>query len=118
VEERMPGWRERSKDSPGVLVYHTDHNYLLELFSVPKLGHIEPLPGIPPTAAHLRSLVREFSGREGVIWQMDFHPRQAGEFLSRELGWPVIRLPGQVGMEGGADDYFRLIEDWVDGMTP
>ncbi len=117
VSERMPDWRARAANVPGVLLYHEDADYLLHALDVPLLGYIEPLPGIPPTASHLRSLVRDLSGKDGVIWSMNYHPAQAGQFLSRELGWPSIHLPAQVSMDGNAESYFEMIDAWVQALT-
>lgn len=118
VAERMPGWRERAQGAPGVLPYHADPDYLLAALDVPILGHIEPLPGIPPTAAHLRRLVQRKSETEGVIWTMNYQPTQAAAFMARELGWKSVQLPAQVGMDGSAADYFAMIDAWVDALKP
>lgn len=116
VADRAPRWRARAASAPDVLAYHSDHDYLLRFLGVEALGYIEPLPGIPPTASHLRALVQELAGREGVIWSMDFHPAQPGDFLSRELGWKSVRLPGQVAVDGDAEAYFRMIDRWVESL--
>ncbi len=113
VAERMPAWRKRVRGAPGALAYHSDMDYLLNTLGVPVLGHIEPLPGIPPTAAHLRALVKKHAGGRGVIWSVNFHPAQAGEFMARELGWPAHRLPSQIAIAGDAQAYFNMIEAWV-----
>ncbi len=116
IEEQTPVWRERAEGAPGVMAYHTDTDYLLAFLHVPILGHMEALPGVPPTASHLRKLVREFQDTEGVLWSMNFHPDGAGEFLSRELGWPSYRLPGQVGMEADLEEFIEMIDDWVNTL--
>ncbi len=113
VAERMPDWRARAKEAPGVLLYHEDADYLLHALDVPLLGYIEPLPGIPPTASHLRSLVRGLADQQGVIWSMNYHPTRAGEYLARELGWRSVHLPSQVAVDGDVDAYWAMIDAWV-----
>ena len=117
VRERVPDWKERAEAAEGALAYHGDANYLLRLLEVPLYGHIEVLPGIPPTASHLRDLVRRLQGREGVIFHMDYQPSQGARFMERELGWPVFELPGQVGMNAGAEEYFEMIDRWVAALV-
>ncbi len=117
VAQRMPEWREKTVGAPGVLLYHEDADYLLIRLDVPLLGYIEPLPGIPPTARHLRTLVSELEGREGIIWTMEYQPADGGRFLSRELDWPAVQLPSQVSMEGDLDEYFEMIDNWVNSLT-
>ncbi len=116
IAEETPVWRERAEGAPGVLAYHADSDYLLAFLNVQILGHMEPLPGIPPTASHLRELVRGFQDTEGVLWSMNFHPERAGEFLSRELGWPSFRLPSQVSMEADLEEFIEMIDEWVNTL--
>lgn len=117
VDTRLPEWRERVADAPGVLLFHKDANYLMRLLDVPILGYVEPIPGVPPGAEHLRSLVREHQGREGVILHTDFNPSRGPEFLERELEWPRQALPTAVPRDGTAADYFDMIDRWVDAVT-
>lgn len=113
LADAVADWRARTANAPGVLAYHSDSDYLLALLDVPSLGYMEPLPGIPPTAAHLRSIVRARAEQTGVLWASDFHPSNAGEFLARQLEWPFYQLPAQVGLNGTLDDYIALIDAWV-----
>ena len=80
---------------------------------VPILGYVEPLPGIPPTASHLRELTERFKGQKGVILFTDFQPGQGPEFLSRNLGWPKVRLGLEAGLNADAGAYFAMIDRWV-----
>ena len=113
VESRMTDWRSRVARDRSVLLYHEDADYLLNALEVRLLGYIEPLPGIPPSATHLRELVRGLADQEAIVWSMSYQPANASEFISRELGWPAYRLPCQVGMDASAEDYFTMIDEWV-----
>ncbi len=117
VAERMPTWREQAAGAPGVVAYHADIDYLAFALEIPVLGYIEPLPGIPPTARHLSALVTDLSGREGIIWTVDFQPADGGEYVSRHLGWSAFQLPSQVGMNGTLDEYFEMIDRWVKTLS-
>lgn len=116
VDARLPGWRARLADVPPVVAYHKDMNYLLGRFGVPVAGYLEPLPGIPPTARHLSGLVAQLRGTEGVVTHLPFQPADGPAFLSRELGWPVVRRPSNVPVRGGAEDYLALIDGWVTAL--
>ncbi len=115
VEERMAEWKERAYVD-GVVPYHGDANYLLRRLGLPVYDHIEVLPGIPPAASHLRSLVRNLRDKEGIIVHVEYQPSRGADFLGRELGWPVYRLPAQVATEANADDYFEMIGRWVEAL--
>lgn len=111
-------WREMAGAAPGAVFYHKDVEYLMQLLDVPVLGYLEPLPGIPPTARHLRELVSRLEGVEGVILYADFQPGQGARWLARELGWQHRQLPNQVQDGAGADEYFSMIERWVEALLP
>jgi len=117
VESRVPGWKAKAAGAKGLLLFHKDVNYLAALLGVPILGYIEPLPGIPPTASHLRELTGRFKGQKGVILFTDFQPGQGPEFLARNLGWPKVRLPLEPGVGSSVEEYLKLIDRWVDGVA-
>jgi zinc/manganese transport system substrate-binding protein len=113
MERETAAWRERSRGAPGVLLFHKEADYLMARLEVPVHGHLEPLPGIPPTAAHIQQLVSELRGREGVVFHLVYEPSRGPDRVGQELGWPVFRMHNNVPPEGDADDYVALIESWV-----
>lgn len=117
VEARLPGWKQKAFGTKGVLLFHKDVNYLTTLLGVPVLGYVEPLPGIPPTAAHLKELIDRFKGQKGVILFTEYQPGQGPDFLSRNLGWPKVRLPLEPAIGASGEEYLKLIDRWVDGVA-
>ncbi len=113
IESRVPEWRTQLRAAPRVLAYHKDANYLFDRFDVAVAGYIEPLPGIPPSARHLASLVADLRGAPGVIVHLPFQPANGPSFLARELGWRVVRRASNVEASGGVDAYLELIDGWV-----
>lgn len=109
----VEGWQARAAGAPGVVLFHKDANYLMELLEVPILGYLEPVPGVPPTAAHLRSLVRNLRDQQGVIIYSGYHSSRGPDFLAENLGWDTVVLPTNVDLGGSAEDYFHLLEHWV-----
>lgn len=114
---RLPGWRQRAAGAPGVLLYHRDATYLTTLLGVPVRGFIEPVPGLPPTASHLRDLVGRLGGSRGVILYTTFQPGDGPQFLSRQLGWPHVQLPLEVPLDAESVTYFELIDRWVNAIA-
>ena len=117
IDARMPEWREAASDAPGVVLYHEDTDYLMEALDVPIHGFLEPLPGIPPTASHLRELVGGLQGERGVVIHRIYQPADGAEFLQRELGWPVHALPSDVEPGADREAYFDIIDQYVDAVT-
>ncbi len=117
VDERMPAWREAATDAPGVVLYHEDSDYLMAALNVPIHGFLEPLPGVPPTASHLRELVDGLQGERGVVIHRNYQPADGAEFLQREIGWPVHSLPADIEPGADLDAYFDIIEQYVEAVT-
>ncbi|MHB8798325.1 MAG: metal ABC transporter substrate-binding protein [Thermoanaerobaculia bacterium] len=117
VEARLPGWKAKASGAKGVLLFHKDVNYVAALLGVPILGYVEPLPGIPPTASHLRELTGRLKGQKGVILFTDFQPGQGPEFLARNLGWPKVRLPLEPAVGASTEAYLAHVDRWVEGVA-
>lgn len=117
VEARLPGWKQKAAGSTGIVAFHKDVNYLAALLGVPVLGYVEPLPGIPPTASHLKELTERLAGRKGSILYTTFQPGQGPDFLARNLGWPKARLPLEPPVGASAEEYLALLDRWVDAVA-
>jgi zinc/manganese transport system substrate-binding protein len=117
TEERLPQWRERTAGHPGAVAYHTDVTYLLERFDVPMLGTLEPVPGVPPTAAHIRSLTERLKGRRGILLYTSYQPDAAPKAMAEALGWPTARLPLEPPLDADGDAYLDHIGRWVDALA-
>ncbi len=116
VTERLDDWRRRTENVPGVVLYHEDAVNLMQRLGVDVWGYIEPIPGVPPTARHLRGLVERLENRDGGIFYLVYESPRGPQFLERQLGWPAFRLRSDVDVDGTMDDYLALIEEWVSAL--
>jgi len=117
VDQRLPQWRSRTEGAPGVVSFHRDVDYLLDRFQVPLLGTLEPVPGVPPTAAHIRQLTQDLRGRRGVILFTDYQPAQAPEALAEALGWPTARLPLEPPLDADGAAYLAHMDHWMEALA-
>lgn len=117
VQQRMPGWEAQLAGSPGAVSYHVDMRYLLDRFGVPSLGMLEPVAGVPPTAAHIKELTDSLKGKRGVILFTTYQSDQAPKALGGALGWPTVRLPLEPPLDADGEGYLRHIDDWVNAMA-
>ena len=117
VAARAPEWKRTAQGAPGVVLYHRDVNYLAAFLNVPVLGYIEPVPGIPPTASHLRDLVQRLSGVRGVILYSSFQSSEGPEFLARNLGWRRVQLQLEVSLGADGAAYLDHIDAWVSALV-
>jgi zinc/manganese transport system substrate-binding protein len=116
MAREVEGWQARTAGAPGAVLYHKDADYLMDRLGVPVHGYLEPLPGIPPTARHIRRLVDELREREGVIFHMNYESPRGANRLAQEFGWPVHAMRNNVPEHGTMDDYVALIEGWVERL--
>lgn len=116
IDRALPGWQRKAETAPGVVLFHQDANYLLYRFGVPLHGFLEPVPGIPPSAAHIKALTEQLKGRDGVILHTTFQPEQAPKALGRALGWPVHRLSLEPPLDATGEDYIAHIDAWIDAL--
>jgi zinc/manganese transport system substrate-binding protein len=117
VLTRLPAWQQQLAQKPGALLYHRDCDYLMARFNLPVLGYVEPLPGLPPTAAHLAGLVGRLKGSKGVILHTPFQSHRGIGTLATQLGWKAVALPldPPSGATGAA--YLDLIGQWVAALA-
>jgi zinc/manganese transport system substrate-binding protein len=117
IDRALPGWQQQVDDAPGAVLFHQDANYLFYRFDVPVYGFLEPVPGIPPSGAHIKSLTDQLSGRHGVVLHTTFQPEQAPRALGRALGWPVYRLSLEPPVDASGEDYIAHINAWVGALA-
>jgi len=116
TEQRMPDWHRRATGLPGAVTFHLDINYLLDRLEVPHLGMLEPVPGVPPTAAHLKSLTENLAGKRGIVLFTSFQPERAPNSLARALGWKTARLPLEPPLDADGNAYLQHIDRWVGAL--
>jgi len=85
-----------------IIQYHQSWDYFCSEFGLEIVGSLEPKPGIPPSASHLKEVV-EAARREGVKLMLiePYYPNRPVEFVARETGAKVLRLPFYVGGRKG-----------------
>ena len=111
--EALEGWNERVGRLQGmkVIVYHEAWAYLLQWGGLTRVASLEALPGIPPSAAHLRDVLEQARGGGAeVILRAPYEPRDASSWLSERTGIPVVELPYTVGGHPEASDLISLFD--------
>jgi ABC-type Zn uptake system ZnuABC Zn-binding protein ZnuA len=93
-----------------LFTYHRSWSYFAQAFGLEIVGEAEPLPGIPPTAKHLKDIVQIGKERKvPCLLQEPYFSEDAGKFLARETGLRVIKVaPSCDGPQAGS--YLAHIE--------
>jgi len=95
----MADWERRAAGLKGlqVVAHHEDWRYLAEWLGLEIIGKLEPLPGVPPTSAHLSGLLETVEARPvAAILRTSYQDGRAGEWLAERAGVPVLVLPHTV----------------------
>jgi zinc/manganese transport system substrate-binding protein len=117
VDERVATWRQQLNNPPGVVSFHKDVIYLLDRFNLPFWGTLEPVPGVPPSASHIRTLINELNGKTGMVLTTTYQPEQAATSVAEALGWGQVRLPLEPPLDADGNGYMEHIQRWIDALA-
>ncbi len=117
--ERLGGWLGRGLAFRGrqIVAYHKNWVYFAELFGLEVGDYVEPKPGIPPSARHVKALIDHIRSEEiRVLLAATYFSHSQVETIAERTGCRAVQVPLGTGIEG-ADDYFQLVDLWVDRLT-
>jgi len=121
IDARMVEWQKQMAPYKGasVVAYHDSWPYFAERFGLRIEMFLEPKPGIPPTPAHIASLVQKMREQNVRVILVDAYVnrRQADSVASKTgaVTVPVSHFPGGVkGTEGG---YIELVDYLVKSIS-
>jgi zinc/manganese transport system substrate-binding protein len=112
-------WEAKAAPLKGrkIIVQHNSWVYLERWLGLQKLDALEPKPGVPPTSAHLASLVGTASNSGTLaIVRAAYQDPKSSQWLSERTGVPVVVLPFTVGGDPQAKDLFGLYDSTLDKL--
>jgi ABC-type Zn uptake system ZnuABC Zn-binding protein ZnuA len=94
-----------------VVTYHRSWSNFAERFGLDVIGFVEPRPGIPPTPAHTRDLVRDMLRQNvRIVIVEPYFDLRTPNAIARDAGALVVEMPPSVGGAKGADGYIALFD--------
>jgi len=85
LQGELAGWlgRMRPLAGSGLVLYHKSWNYFANRFNLKIVAELEPLPGIPPSPAHLAGVVQAAKAQDAkAILIEPFYPVKPAEFVA------------------------------------
>ncbi|GAB4359790.1 MAG: zinc ABC transporter substrate-binding protein [Immundisolibacter sp.] len=94
-----------------VVVHHKGLTYLADWLGLEVVGHLEPKPGVEPSAAHLAALLDMLKRRPArLILRSAYQSPRPAQWLADKAGIAAVELPYTVGGAPGTEDLFGLFE--------
>jgi zinc/manganese transport system substrate-binding protein len=112
-------WEAKAAPLKGrkVVVHHMAWIYLTQWLGMEQIGALEPKPGVPPTRAHLASLIDlTKSSNTLAILRAAYQDPKPSDWLSEQTGVPAVTLPFTVGGDDKAKDLFGLFDSTIDKL--
>lgn len=112
-QEAIADWESRAAPLRGVAVVseHESWAYLYDWLGMQEVARLEALPGVPPSAAHLASVLKGLEQRPArMIVRAAYQNDRASRWLAKRSDLQVAELPFTVGGLPGTDDLFSLFE--------
>ena len=111
--ERSKIWKSQSQNlaENRYIAYHKLFEYLAAEFGFKIVAYVEPKPGIPPSAAHIETLIKSMKlvKPDGIL-TTGFYGKKESETISLKTGVRTLILPADVGAVPGTDDWFSFMD--------
>lgn len=117
--EYLDGWMKKMLPLRGtpIVTYHKNWIYFIRLFGLEEAGTVEPKPGIPPSPKHVAKLINLMRERNiGIILAANYFDEQKIRTVAARTNAEAVIVPLYVGGAAGIDDYFELVDHWIDGL--
>lgn len=98
--------------------YHRNWAYFSNRFGVECALYIEPKVGIPPSPGHVQDVIEQMK-REQIpaLLAANYFSHSQVERVAGRTDATAVIVPFNVGGAEGVDDYFDLIDYWVDHLA-
>jgi ABC-type Zn uptake system ZnuABC Zn-binding protein ZnuA len=113
LDRKVADWEAKLAPLRGVplVAYHNSWAYFARRFRLDVIGFVEPKPGVPPSPAHLVSLIAAMQARQAcIIVRQPLEPEKDVAFVAKRTGSAAVVLGASVGALPGADDYISLFD--------
>ncbi len=112
-ETATAGWEERGEILSGLRLvsHHRGFSYLADWLDLDIVATLERMPGIPPSAAHLASLLEQLSPNPpAAVVRTPYANEKPSLWLTERLDVKALRLPYTVNVADQPADLFALFD--------
>ena len=115
-QQALARWTTQAAPLRGVAVasQHKGYVYLYDWLGLKEVAVLEPKPGVEPSAAYLQTVLATLKATPArMVLHSAYQDPRPSDWLARNAGIPVVKLPFTVGGSDGAKDLFGLFDDTV-----
>ncbi len=115
----LGGWMKKLYPLRGtpIVTYHKNWVYFMRLFGLEEAGTIEPKPGISPSPKHVTELIKTMKKRNiKIILAANYFDEQKIKTVANKVDAEPVIVPLYVGGDERVEDYFQLVDCWVNGL--
>ena len=99
------------------IAFHKYFEYLAQELGFQIVSYIEPMPGIPPSSAHIERLIGEITKtRPDGLLTTAYYGKRETSFLSQKTGVKVIVVPHDVGCREDIKDWLTLMDKIIESL--
>ena len=113
---KLAGWLKDAISFRGkkVIAYHKNWAYFVRDFGLEVVDYIEPKPGIPPSAKHVKVVVDKIKTQNiELMLVATYFERNSPRMIEQRTGIKAVFLPLSVGGVPEASDNFELVDYWI-----
>jgi zinc/manganese transport system substrate-binding protein len=115
----IAGWEARAAPLRGmeIVTHHVAWVYLANWLGLVDVAHLEPKPGIPPSASSLAELLDTLKrSHPQAIVRLAYEPDRPSQWLAERTGMPALVLPHAPGATPEAKDLFAVFDEIVNKL--
>ncbi len=120
IEAAKMRWKKKMRSCRGrkIITYHKSWSYFAAFFSLVEAGVIEPQPGIPPSPAHISTIIDKVKReRISVVLSEPCYPLKMPRMIAKQTGAAFLVLPTSVDGADGTGTYIKLMDHAVDKIS-
>ncbi len=115
----LGGWMKKAlplRDRE-LVTYHKNWIYFTTLLGLRVVGEVEPKPAIPPSPKDVEKLINLMKQLHvPVILAANYFDETKIHRVADAVGATPVIVPLDVGGAPGTEDYFKLVDTWIDGL--
>jgi len=113
---KLGGWLKAAMPFRGkrVIAYHKSWAYFCRDFGLEVVDHIEPKPGIPPSARHVKEVIDKIKSQQiKVMIVANYFEKKTPRKIEARTGIKAVFLPLSVGGVPEVKNTFDLFDYWI-----